>query len=66
MNAAGLGECLATAVTVATMTDDDRSLQTDEFQAEADADGRISLASLRHGQLPVDGRAQLDLGRAPC
>jgi len=59
-NAAGLGQCVATTVTVATMTDDDPGLQTDEFQVAVDAAGRISLASLRHGHLPVDGRAQLD------
>jgi len=65
INAAELGEHLATAVTIVTMTDDDnRGLETDEFQAEVDADGRISLTSLRHGQLPVDGRAQLDLAAA--
>jgi hypothetical protein len=64
MNAAGLGECLAAAVTITTVTDTDSGLETDEVRAEADAAGRISLASARHGELPVDGRAQLDLAAA--
>ncbi len=64
MNAAALGEWVATAATVATMNDTYTGLETDECRVAVDDRGQISLASLIYGELPVDGRTQLDLAAA--
>ena len=60
-----LGECAATGAAVRILwPDTGQGLAPDEVQADLDALGRMRWTSARYGQLPVDGRAQLDLAAA--
>jgi hypothetical protein len=60
-----LGDCTAADAKIRIMWPDLREgLAADELQVDLDALGRARWRSDRHGQLPVDGRAQLDLAAA--
>jgi hypothetical protein len=60
-----LGDPIAAGVTVRVLwPDTGQGPVSDEVTADLDALGRMRWTSTRYGQLPVDGRTQLDLGAA--
>ena len=60
-----LGECAAAGAAVRILwPDPSEGLAPDELEVDLDPPGRARWRSGRHGQLPVDGRAQLDLAAA--